>query len=57
MDCPSCKYPDTRVIESRPDKNDSIRRRRQCMRCGFRVTTQERVKEQPNKGKGHVLIA
>lgn len=51
MDCPSCKYPDTRVIESRPDKNDTIRRRRQCMRCGFRMTTHEIVKDIKKKNR------
>lgn len=50
MDCPGCKYPDTRVLESRQDKPDTVRRRRQCLRCGLRVTTQERIKE-PKKKK------
>ena len=56
MDCPSCKYPDTRVIESRPDKNDTIRRRRQCMRCGYRMTTHEKMREPKQKGKSHVIV-
>lgn len=42
MDCPGCKYPDTRVIKSIPEAN-TIKRRRQCMRCGLRVTTEEQV--------------
>lgn len=49
MDCPSCSYPETRVIESRPEEN-KIRRRRQCMKCGFRVTTEELIKV-PRKKK------
>lgn len=50
MDCPACKYPETRVIESRPS-DEFTRRRRQCMRCGARVTTQERIQEPEAKRK------
>jgi len=42
MDCPYCSYPHSRVIDSR-DANDSIRRRRQCLSCGARFTTYERL--------------
>jgi transcriptional repressor NrdR len=49
MDCPGCKYPDTRVIETRQDGNDRVRRRRQCMRCGHRVTTEELVASKKKK--------
>lgn len=50
MDCPGCKYSDTRVLESRPDSNDGIRRRRQCIKCGLRFSTEEHVKD-PKKKK------
>lgn len=50
MDCPGCKYPGTRVIKSIPEAN-TIKRRRQCMRCGLRVTTEEQVSI-PRKKKG-----
>jgi len=50
MDCPACKYPDTRVVKSLPDSQDTVTRRRECLRCGARVTTQERIKE-PRKKK------
>ena len=44
MKCPYCGEDDTRVIDSRPaDDNASIRRRRQCDKCGKRFTTYEKV--------------
>ena len=42
MNCPFCGYHDSKVIDSR-DVNDGIRRRRQCLRCGSRFTTYERL--------------
>ena len=42
MDCPYCGYHDSKVIDSR-DVNDGIRRRRQCLSCGARFTTYERL--------------
>jgi transcriptional repressor NrdR len=48
MDCPSCKYGDTEILETRADK-DKIKRRRQCLRCGFRVTTEEQIKPPKRK--------
>jgi transcriptional repressor NrdR len=44
MRCPSCKEPDTRVVDSRDlDEGTVIRRRRACRICGTRVTTYERA--------------
>ncbi len=40
--CPFCNNSDSKVIDSR-DSADSIRRRRECLRCGLRFTTYERV--------------
>ncbi len=46
MKCPFCASMDTKVIDSRPDKDGTaIRRRRECESCGKRVTTYERVEE------------
>jgi transcriptional repressor NrdR len=46
--CPFCENPDHRVVESRvPDTKDAIRRRRECLSCGRRFTTYERVEEMP----------
>ena len=42
MNCPYCGYHDYKVIDSR-DVNDGIRRRRQCLHCGSRFTTYERL--------------
>jgi transcriptional repressor NrdR len=42
--CPFCRYPDSRVIDSRTaDDGTAIRRRRACPECGRRFTTQETV--------------
>lgn len=43
MDCPGCKYSDTRIIDSRQNNERTVTRRRQCKRCGLRVTTEEHV--------------
>jgi transcriptional repressor NrdR len=42
MNCPYCNYADCRVIDSR-DAGEGIRRRRQCLKCGARFTTYERL--------------
>lgn len=42
MNCPLCLYPDSKVIDSRA-VDDGIRRRRECLGCGERFTTYERV--------------
>ncbi|EHB7034216.1 transcriptional regulator NrdR [Listeria monocytogenes] len=48
MRCPTCQYNGTRVVDSRPaDAGNSIRRRRECEKCGFRFTTFEKVEESP----------
>jgi transcriptional repressor NrdR len=44
MYCPYCRYPDSRVIDSRTAEDGAaIRRRRSCQECGRRFTTQETV--------------
>ncbi len=44
MKCPSCNNEDTKVVDSRvSDQKTSIRRRRECEKCGFRFTTFERL--------------
>ena len=46
MRCPFCQEPDTRVVDSRPSQDGrAIRRRRECISCGKRFTTYERVEE------------
>lgn len=42
MKCPSCGFPDSQVVDSRPiEDGSSIRRRRECKSCGKRFTTFE----------------
>ena len=44
MRCPFCGNEDTQVRDSRPtEEASSIRRRRQCLACGGRFTTFERI--------------
>lgn len=48
MECPKCQYNNTKVIDSRPTEDGkSIRRRRECTRCGARFNTYERVEYSP----------
>lgn len=48
MRCPKCGCEESKVVDSRPaENNDSIRRRRECVKCGFRFTTYERREELP----------
>ena len=51
MRCPFCKQPDSRVIDSRAaDEGTTIRRRRECSKCGRRFTTYEVVERLPLMG-------
>lgn len=46
MRCPFCSHIEGKVVDSRSSKEgDSIRRRRECLRCGRRFTTYERIEE------------
>ena len=48
MRCPKCGCDESKVVDSRPsENNDAIRRRRECIECGFRFTTYERREELP----------
>ncbi|EPF26967.1 transcriptional regulator NrdR [Treponema sp. Marseille-Q4132] len=48
MRCPYCGSLDDKVIESRAMANgESIRRRRECLGCGYRFTSYERIEEKP----------
>ena len=42
MHCPYCNNSESKVIDSR-DATDGVRRRRECIRCGLRFTTYERI--------------
>lgn len=48
MRCPHCGGLDDKVIESRQNSiGTSIRRRRECLSCGFRFTSYEHIEEKP----------
>ena len=48
MQCPSCNFNNTRVLESRTtEKGYSVRRRRECLDCHHRFTTYERIEFVP----------
>ena len=48
MKCPYCEYQESKVVDSRPtDEGQAIRRRRECISCGKRFTTYEKIEELP----------
>ena len=47
MDCPYCQNNETKVTDSRDTGALSIRRRRECLKCGKRFTTYEHIELQP----------
>jgi transcriptional repressor NrdR len=48
MRCPVCHHADNRVLESRSaESGQSVRRRRECLKCGYRFTTYERIEFVP----------
>ncbi|WP_262320801.1 transcriptional regulator NrdR [Acidiferrimicrobium sp. IK] len=48
MRCPHCSNPEDKVVDSRTaEEGAAIRRRRECLACGRRFTTYERLEEVP----------
>lgn len=47
MKCIFCNHTDSKVVDSRYLKDTSIRRRRECLKCGKRFTTYETVETNP----------
>ena len=48
MRCQYCGHLDSKVIDSRPtEEGSSIRRRRECLQCGRRFTTYEKIETAP----------
>lgn len=48
MKCIYCNYTDSKVVDSRVNENsNSIRRRRECIKCGKRFTSYETVEIVP----------
>lgn len=48
MKCPACGAMDSKVVDSRPtEEYATIRRRRECIQCGKRFTTYEKIESTP----------
>lgn len=48
MRCPVCGHHESKVTDSRyAEQQNATRRRRECLECGERFTTYERLEEQP----------
>lgn len=48
MKCPFCGHMEDKVIDSRPtEEGSAIRRRRECLKCGSRFTTYEKIEDTP----------
>lgn len=48
MRCPYCTHEESKVIDSRSTDDDmAIRRRRECLKCGKRYTTYEKIEDIP----------
>ena len=47
MKCPYCGFSESKVVDSRPADEGSIRRRRECLQCERRFTTYETVESLP----------
>ncbi|NLO82935.1 MAG: transcriptional repressor NrdR [Clostridiales bacterium] len=48
MRCPFCYNMESKVVDSRPtDEGLTIRRRRECIKCGKRFTTYEKIEQLP----------
>ncbi|MBI4469951.1 MAG: transcriptional repressor NrdR [Acidobacteria bacterium] len=48
MRCPYCSFIEDKVVDSRESREgDMIRRRRECLKCGRRFTSYERIDEIP----------
>jgi transcriptional repressor NrdR len=48
MRCPFCGHIEDKVVDSRESREgDAIRRRRECLKCGRRFTSYERLEELP----------
>ena len=46
MQCKNCSYPDSHVVyTTNHDLRGLIERRRECLRCGGRFTTHEKLRE------------
>lgn len=49
MICPFCREGETKVVDSRASEDFTVRRRRECLDCGRRFTTYEKIEQTPIK--------
>ena len=55
MHCPYCQNPETKVVDTRINEDGhSIKRRRECLKCGRRFTTVETTMLLVQKRSGNV---
>ena len=48
VNCPFCGFVDSKVVDSRDtESREAVRRRRECISCGQRFTTYEKIEEIP----------
>lgn len=45
MQCTKCRYTDSRVVDTKYEEYEIIKRRRECLKCGHRFNTVESAKE------------
>lgn len=51
MQCFHCRYPDSRVVDTWDDATrNMIKRRRECLKCGMRFSTEEKMRDLIGKG-------
>ena len=43
MKCPYCSKTESKVVDKRETSENTVRRRRECLECGKRYTTYERI--------------
>lgn len=52
MQCKACGYPDSHVVYTKNDDfKERIERRRECLRCGGRFTTHEKLRDAVKPGE------
>jgi len=51
MVCTHCSYPTTIVVTTEHTKNDIIKRRRECVKCGKRFNTYEHADDASKEKK------
>lgn len=48
MKCGKCSYEESKVVDSRSlEDGKAVRRRRECLACGYRFTTYEKIENTP----------